>query len=99
MVQRLGATEDSNTNSSQQSSPLNAETGDNPDQEVSNGNKVEEKESNVVEDESLTPPLLPNMLKPKDKGEKDKLVKIQTEWDMFAEQDVFKASTNVSLIL
>lgn len=92
MMQRLGATEDSNTNSSQQSSPQNAE---NPEKEVTNGSKVAEKENSVMEDESLTPPLLPNMLKPKDKGEKDK-VKNQTEWDMFAEQDVFKASTNVS---
>lgn len=92
-AQRLGATEDSNTNSSQQSSPQNTDTVE--VQEVTNGNKVQEKE--VVEDESLTPPLLPNMLKPKDKGEKDK-VKNQTEWDMFAEQDVFKASTNVSVI-
>lgn len=89
LLKRLGATEDSNTNSSQQSSPQNTDTVE--VQEVTNGNKVQEKE--VVEDESLTPPLLPNMLKPKDKGEKDK-VKNQTEWDMFAEQDVFKASTN-----
>lgn len=52
-----------------------------------------EEEKNA--EESLTPPLLPNM---KIQTEEKKIdIKIKTkEWDMFAEQDIFKADTNVS---
>lgn len=67
---------------------------------------INNKEITISDDEeSLTPPLLPSMkvinkdtLDSKEvekKNEKDKNKK--SEWDMFAEQDIFKNSTNVSI--
>lgn len=54
-------------------------------------------------EESLTPPLLPSMKvkSPSDEKEmeKEKETKIKrVDWDMFAEQDIFKADTNVSFV-
>lgn len=57
-------------------------------------------------EESLTPPLLPSMKvkttvdaqnekKVPDKENKPKV----NQWDMFAEQDIFKADTSVSVLL
>ncbi|ENN77103.1 hypothetical protein D910_10212, partial [Dendroctonus ponderosae] len=47
-----------------------------------------------LEEESLTPPLLPNM-KPKEPEKKtDVKGAKRAEWDMFSEQDVFKHNTN-----
>lgn len=63
-------------------------------------NKADDKKEEKVE-ESLTPPLLPNMIvKPSDKTETTaadkKLDKAKkNQWDMFAEQDIFKADTDV----
>lgn len=66
----------------------------------------DEKEENhkYVVEESLTPPLLPSM-KVKSETENlndkktEKEVKVKkSEWDMFAEQDIFKADTNVCFI-
>lgn len=54
----------------------------------------EEKEEKVSE-ESLTPPLLPNMKTVELNDKKTDKAK-RSDWDMFAEQDIFKADTNVS---
>lgn len=55
-------------------------------------------------EESLTPPLLPSMkvksnVEPQsDKKVPDKEIKAKTnQWDMFAEQDIFKADTSVRI--
>lgn len=60
-----------------------------------------EKNDDTSVEESLTPPLLPNMkvknpseLQNEKKLEKESKVK-RNQWDMFAEQDIFKADTNV----
>lgn len=62
--------------------------------------KTETNKNNVENsEESLTPPLLPNMIvapgsNSDKKVEKDK-GKRMGDWDMFAEQDIFKANTHV----
>lgn len=70
--------------------------------------KSPEKEREVEQsvEESLTPPLLPSMIivqvqniqecqnEKKQEKEKDSKVK-RNQWDMFAEQDIFKADTEV----
>lgn len=72
-------------------------------------NKRDDNEITISDDdeESLTPPLLPSMKvinkettnskEGEKKNEKDKNKK--SEWDMFADQDIFKSSTNVSVYL
>lgn len=68
---------------------------------IENNNKKSSTKENRKEstEESLTPPLLPNMkIQTDEKEKKDELKPIPAkEWDMFAEQDIFKADTNVSL--
>nr|XP_023026600.1 serine/threonine-protein kinase prp4 [Leptinotarsa decemlineata] len=57
--------------------------------------KKENKEIITENEESLTPPLLPNMktmnISSDKRNDKDKSKK--SEWDMFAEQDIFKVNT------
>lgn len=60
------------------------------------GRNNEEKEEKVSE-ESLTPPLLPNMKMVEQNDKKADKAK-RSDWDMFAEQDIFKADTNVSFL-
>lgn len=110
--QRLGAqSEDSNTNISMPSPSPELEENksetqqkDEPkpnDSYKDNGKDISEKNAN--NEESLTPPLLPNM-KMKDKENQKENndnndVKTKTnDWDMFADQDIFKDNTNVSII-
>lgn len=112
-----GVSEDSNTNQSLPSSspPKNEKdsiessktTPKDEDEEIKEIDKVEPgtpmETTNEVE-ESLTPPLLPNMKvkSPSDEKEieKEKENKLKrVNWDMFAEQDIFKADTSVSKIL
>lgn len=66
--------------------------------------KDEVTEVNVNDDgdkieESHTPPLLPNMkikvLQNTQENQNEKKIK-RNQWDMFAEQDIFKADTEVS---
>lgn len=69
--------------------------------------KEEKKEVDTEEkiEESLTPPLLPNMKikiqssqsSEKKKEEKDNKTK-KNQWDMFAEQDTFKEDTEVGTL-
>lgn len=73
------------------------------EKEADSGEKEENQEANI--EESLTPPLLPNMkvknqsqVQNEKKVEKDNKVK-KSQWDMFAEQDIFKADTNVRFFL
>lgn len=76
------------------------------DIDVKDTSKINENSLDVSNDEeSLTPPLLPSMklvnkdsLNNKDSEKKDNKDKNRkSEWDMFAEQDIFKTSTNVSI--
>lgn len=72
----------------------------NPDEELQTVTD-ETKEPDEEPQESLTPPLLPNMkVKPtEDEKEKEKEVKVKrADWDMFADQDIFKADTNVNVV-
>lgn len=54
---------------------------------------IEEKSDNI--EQSLTPPLLPNM-KIVDPEKKEEVKAKRNDWDMFADQDSFKTNTNVS---
>lgn len=69
---------------------------------------MEKKEEKIEQstEESHTPPLLPSMIKVSQntqesqnnekKQEKEKESKVKrNQWDMFAEQDIFKADTEV----
>lgn len=71
-------------------------------------NNTDIKQITISDDEeSLTPPLLPSMKvinketsntnDGEKKNEKDKNRK--SEWDMFADQDIFKSSTSVSIVV
>lgn len=74
----------------------------------------ETKEPERPEEASLTPPLLPSMKvkeqaegdsvknqndKLQDGKDKEKEKNKKNQWDMFAEQDIFKANTDVSFII
>lgn len=69
--------------------------------------KKEELKTINIDEESLTPPLLPSMkivskesVINVDEGKKnDKDRNKKSEWDMFADQDIFKANSDVSGII
>lgn len=81
-----------------------AKAGDKPVEKTVIKNDQKDIDS-VDDEESLTPPLLPSMkivskefsiiMESNNKNEKDKNKK--SEWDMFADQDIFKTNTNVSI--
>jgi hypothetical protein len=98
-----GISEDSNTNMSLPSSPkedneecLNVQSNELDKQTIEDSSNEKEKINDEPE-ESHTPPLLPNMkVKPfMNEKEKDNKIK-KANWDMFADQDIFKADTNVN---
>ncbi|XP_044257638.1 serine/threonine-protein kinase PRP4 homolog isoform X2 [Tribolium madens] len=99
LLKRLGGvSEDSNTNTSLPTSPKEEKESTNdtttetekPAQEEKTPEKKEEPEP----EESHTPPLLPNMkIKPINEKEKETKTK-KPNWDMFADQDIFKEDTN-----
>ncbi|XP_019873833.2 uncharacterized protein LOC109601966 [Aethina tumida] len=93
LLKRLGATsEDSNTNISMPSPKDNQSEDEvkivepDPEPEV-----IEEKSDNI--EQSLTPPLLPNM-KIVEPEKKEEVKAKRNDWDMFADQDSFKTNTN-----
>ncbi|XP_045464953.1 serine/threonine-protein kinase prp4 [Harmonia axyridis] len=98
--------EDSNTNFSEPSSPQskikenfdsapseNAEPEQDSHKSNDEGNQI-----SIHSEESLTPPLLPNM-KVKNMEKKDVKPIKQSNWDMFAEQDSYKANSSPSTII
>lgn len=91
-MQRLGAgSDDSNTAISLLTPPV-------PESKFDKEEKPADKEPvKETTEESLTPPLLPSMKLQVDE-KKDESKQKPKEWDMFAEQDIFKADTNVCLI-
>ncbi|XP_066250833.1 uncharacterized protein Prp4k [Euwallacea similis] len=95
LLKRLGAdAEDSNTNSSMPSSPVLEEKHGTALSERklsldAKEDKTADEESVGLENESLTPPLLPSMKPKEPEKEFGKGIK-KAEWDMFSEQDVFK---------
>lgn len=109
-----GVSEDSNTNQSLPSSPSKNEKESTtesakttPKDEDDEAKEIPQEPGTPMEttnevEESLTPPLLPNMKvkSPSDEKEMEKENKLKrVNWDMFAEQDIFKADTSVSKIL
>ncbi|KAL3275380.1 hypothetical protein HHI36_020146 [Cryptolaemus montrouzieri] len=108
LLKRLGSNsqpnEDSNTMTSAPSSPKsesvqnsNLPTEDKTPKSDVQSTKIEETDNisvSVHSEESLTPPLLPNMkLKPQEDKKEIKAIK-KTDWDMFAEQESYKANTS-----
>ncbi|XP_018570557.1 serine/threonine-protein kinase prp4 [Anoplophora glabripennis] len=104
LLKRLGATnaqsEDSNTNISVPASPKPVvdhvkDTPPEPDEpeDKQTEQEVENNDEEKVSEESLTPPLLPNMKTVELNDKKTDKTK-KSEWDMFAEQDIFKANTS-----
>lgn len=69
---------------------------------------MEEKSVDDKIEESHTPPLLPNMKiklqntpdsQIEKKQEKESKIVKKNQWDMFADQDIFKADTEVGIII
>lgn len=103
-MQRLGAqSEDSNTNISMPSPSPEKELKESEEPEEQESYKNNEKstmETNT--EESLTPPLLPSMIvkEKENPKENDKDLKVKrNDWDMFADQDIFKENTSVCLFI
>lgn len=98
--------EDSNTNFSEPSSPQskikeNFDSAPSENAEPEQDNHKSNDEGNQISihsEESLTPPLLPNM-KVKNMEKKDVKPIKQSNWDMFAEQDSYKANSSPSTII
>ncbi|GJQ79602.1 hypothetical protein Trydic_g16444 [Trypoxylus dichotomus] len=103
LLKRLGVvSEDSNT-ASLLTPPAESKSEVNTTELSVENVNVSAKPKEKSTEESLTPPLLPSMkVKPsvdaqndKDKKVHDKEIKPKTnQWDMFAEQDIFKADTS-----
>ncbi|XP_063920541.1 serine/threonine-protein kinase PRP4 homolog isoform X2 [Zophobas morio] len=100
LLKRLGGvSEDSNTNTSVPSSPKDNNEVSKPIQrsqpEIIAENTPEHAETQIDEvEESHTPPLLPNMKIKANTNEKEKDKGKKPNWDMFADQDIFKEDTN-----
>ncbi|KAJ8925182.1 hypothetical protein NQ315_001367 [Exocentrus adspersus] len=105
LLKRLGAvnnqSEDSNTVISAATSPKT--TAEEPKtteleiieaEENKSQQETDKKEDEKASEESLTPPLLPNMKTVEPNEKKMDKSKVKSDWDMFAEQDIFKANTN-----
>ncbi|CAH0547889.1 unnamed protein product [Brassicogethes aeneus] len=91
LLKRLGAVdEDSNTNVSSKTDDDVQIIEEEQEQEQPKKAQVQEKEKVVDDEQSLTPPLLPSMKVVEQDKKEDKLK--PKEWDMFAEQDSFKAN-------
>lgn len=93
LLKRLGGvSEDSNTATSLLTPPKDTE--EKVVEELSKKDATPVDDNRNDAEESLTPPLLPNM-KPQEDEKKDVKPKAN-QWDMFAEQDIFKHDTSVS---
>ncbi|KAJ8926601.1 hypothetical protein NQ314_021010 [Rhamnusium bicolor] len=104
LLKRLGAvtviSEDSNTNISLPPSPKQSSEPPKvvePEPiliEEKENEPEEKKDDERINEESLTPPLLPSMIVVADPNDKKTDKAKKSEWDMFAEQDIFKANTS-----
>lgn len=107
LLKRLGATQSEDSNNTNISADNEGQSpkivilenvevkADNKKEEIDSKQNDIDKEgdkSDKKTDESLTPPLLPNMKVKQDQGKKTS----GADWDMFADQDIFKEKSNSS---